>query len=248
MAVSANTLFHFTDRKENLKGILKNYFFPKYSLEDLSNVIPDSKISAANIPMVCFCDLLFSQIKYHIDFYGDYGIGLQKKEWGLAKGISPIVYVPKESKSALLIQSIEIQLKTLLKKKDSKEEIQKQITDFFKYIKVYEGIAQNKISKKMEYRAFYDEREWRYAPMKFRVLEEKEATENILKKENKKMQEDEKLIFNAKNIKYIIVREEDEIPEFVDFIEEDLKDKFKMPERKLLVSKLISVQQIRDDM
>jgi len=51
-----------------------------------------------------------------------------------------------------------------------------------------------------------------------------------------------------KNIKYIIVREEDEIPEFVDFIEEDLKDKFKMPERKLLVSKLISVQQIRDDM
>jgi len=100
----------------------------------------------------------------------------------------------------------------------------------------------------MEYRAFYDEREWRYAPMKFRVLEEKEATENILKKENKKMQEDEKLIFNAKNIKYIIVREEDEIPEFVDFIEEDLKDKFKMPERKLLVSKLISVQQIRDDM
>lgn len=248
MAVSAKTLFHFTDKKENLKGILKNYFFPKYSLEDLSNVIPGSKISVAHIPMVCFCDLLFSQIKYHIDFYGNYGIGLQKKEWGLAKGISPIVYVPKDSISALLIQSIGIQLKTLLKEKEGKEEIQKQIPDFFKYIKVFDGIALNKISKKMESRTFYDEREWRYAPMNFRVLEEKEATERVLENENKKMQEVEKLIFDAKNIKYIIVSEEDEIPEFVDFIEGDLKSQFKAPDRKLLVSKLISVQQIRDDM
>ncbi len=60
--------------------------------------------------------------------------------------------------------------------------------------------------------------------------------------------EDERLNFSAKDIKYIIVKTEKEIPEFVDFIENDLKGQFNFFERTLLVSKLISVEQIKDDM
>ena len=79
MAVSANTLFHFTDEKSKLMGILKNSFYPKYSLEDISNATPEVSIyRTAHIPMVCFCDIVFSQIKNHIDFYGDYGIAFTK--------------------------------------------------------------------------------------------------------------------------------------------------------------------------
>lgn len=85
MAVSANTLFHFTE-KDRLKNILLNGFLPSYSLEDLSNATPEgSPYSAAHTPMVCFCDLVFSQIKKHIDFYGNYGIGLRKDSWGQKK-------------------------------------------------------------------------------------------------------------------------------------------------------------------
>src|ERR1043166_5403919 len=87
--VSANTLFHFTE-KSKLLNILEKGFFPKYHPEDLSNVTLDKSIyKEAYVPMVCFCDLLLSQIKAHIDFYGDYGLGLRKK-WGLREGISPI--------------------------------------------------------------------------------------------------------------------------------------------------------------
>ncbi len=247
MNVSANTLFHFTDKKENLKGILKNYFYPTYSLEDLGNVIPESKNFTAHVPMVCFCDLIFSQIIPHIDFYGDYGIGLRKKGWGIENGISPIIYVPKEAMSATLIHEIRMQLKSLTPSSE-KEILEIQIPDFYKYIKAYEGLGQNKRSKKMEFRPFYNEREWRFSPMKFRVYLEKQVTDDFLKKQNGRMRKQEKLIFKAKDIRYIIVKDEDEIPEFVDFIERNLKKDFAKSEIKLLVSKLISVQQIRDDM
>jgi len=248
MAISANTLFHFSKKKENLKGILKNYFHPKYSLEDLSNVIPEGKIYAANIPMVCFCDLIFPQIKDHINFYGDYGIGLRKKGWGIKKGISPIVYVPKDSISANLIQLLGANISTLLKSKDGNETIHKQLPDFFKYIKAYDGIVLNRKNRKMEDRIFYDEREWRYVPKGFSVLPENLANPNIIEDENLKMSIKKRLTFKAIDVKYIIVKKESEIPEFFNFIERDLKGIFSDSERQLLMSKLISVQQIKDDM
>lgn len=247
MAVSANTLFHFTE-KEKLKGILKNYFNPQYSLEELSNVMPKSEVYFAYIPMICFCDLLFYQIKNHIDFYGDYGIGLQKKGWGIEKGISPIVYVPKKSISATFIQVVGHEIATLFKKKRGLKTIPKLLPDFFKYIKAYDGKAFNRKTKKREYRIFYDEREWRYVPNGFQVIEEKHISKSSIEMGNNNMRRSKKLIFKAKHIKYIVVKNENEIPEFVDFIEKKLTKQFSRRERKLLVSKLISVENINDDM
>ncbi len=249
MGVSANTLFHFTDRKENLEGILKNYFFPKYSLEDISNATPDiSTYKTAHIPMVCFCDLLFSQIKSHIDFYGDYGIGLRKKEWGIKKGISPIFYFPKEASSAKLIQSLANAISSKTKNPREKSSIRKELQNFYKCMKPYDGIAFNKKDKRMEDRIFYNEREWRFTPKKFPVLPENNSATKI-KEANAEMQDTERLAFKAQDVKYIIVKEEKEIPDFVSFIEKELTNQFqKQDEIKLLVSKLISVEQIKDDM
>ena len=56
------------------------------------------------------------------------------------------------------------------------------------------------------------------------------------------------LNFSARDIKYIIVKSEKEIPDFVEYIEKDLAKRFPdEKERKLLVSKLISVDQIEVD-
>lgn len=56
------------------------------------------------------------------------------------------------------------------------------------------------------------------------------------------------LKFSASDIKYIIVKSEKEIPDFVEYIEKDLAHRFpNEKERKLLVSKLISVDQIDVD-
>lgn len=247
MAVSANTLFHFTE-KAYLKEVLKSNFQPRYSLEDLSNVTPGKSIyKKSYIPMVCFCDLLFSQIKDHIDFYGDYGIGLRKKEWGLKKGISPITYVPQKSLSAYHIQSISAEISDKLKNISDRKAIRKQLQNFYKYVKPYDGLVKNRKTKTNEYRVFYEEREWRFVPKKFPVLAVRRAKTDLLSRANARMKTEEKLNFSAKDIKYIIVKTEKEIPEFVDFIEKYLSQ-FTHSERKLLVSKLISVEQIKDDM
>lgn len=249
MAVSANTLFHFTDEKLKLMGILKNSFYPNYSLEDISNATPEKSIyQAAYIPMVCFCDLLFSQIKTHIDFYGDYGIGLRKNGWGIEKGISPIFYFPEESISANLIQSVATEITAKLKVKSERVAVRKQLQNFYKCVKPFDGKAFNRKEKKLEDRIFYDEREWRFVPKNFPVVAEKRATKILLQRANEKMMLDEKLTFGAKDVKYIILKKENEIPDFVNYIERELKSVFGKDDRKLLVSKLISVEQVREDM
>ena len=247
MAVSANTLFHFTE-KDRLKEILLNGFFPKYSLEDLSNATPDgSPYSAAHTPMVCFCDLVFSQIKRHIDFYGNYGIGLRKDGWGRRKGISPIVYVPANSISAKLIESMATEISNKLKDDPNKESILKQLHDFYKYVKPYSGPALNKRTKKMEDKIFYEEREWRYVPKKFPMLSGVNSKKDDIEGANLSMKKSP-LNFSARDIKYIIVKSEKEIPDLVEYIETKLVNRFpNEKERKLLVSKLISVDQIDDD-
>lgn len=247
MAVSANTLFHFTE-KDRLKQILLNNFHPKYSLEDLSNATPENSIyKVAYTPMVCFCDLVFSQIKKHIEFYGSYGIGLRKDNWGKKKGISPIVYVPEGSMSASLIQSMATEISSKLEGSDHKDDILKQLHDFYKYVKPYNGLVMNKKTKEMQDRVFYNEREWRFVPEKFPVLSKLHTKKEDIEKANAKMKKS-KLNFSARDIKYIIVKSEKEIPDFVKYIEEDLADRFPSEkERKLLVSKLISVDQIEDD-
>lgn len=82
--LSADTLFHFTDRLENIISILENGFYPRYCMEQIN----EKEIA---IPIVCFCDIPLSQIKNHINNYGKYGIGL-KKEWGIENGLNPVFY------------------------------------------------------------------------------------------------------------------------------------------------------------
>jgi hypothetical protein len=241
MAISANTLFHFTE-KEKLKLILQNNFSPNYRLEDLSNATPPkSRYKQAYIPMVCFCDLVFSQIKKHIDFYGDYGIGLRKKEWGIERGISPIYYIPKNSISAHHIQAIAIEINKKLTKKAEQAVISEQLQNFYKYVKPYNGKKDDEI--------FYNEREWRYVPPDFPVLSKRLNKRREIDEANANLKKSHKLEFSAKDIKYIVVKDENEIPEFVDFIYKKLKNRFfNINDRKILISKLISVNQIEDDM
>ena len=86
MNISLNTLFHFTDKIENVIGILKEGFRPHFCLEDLNDFVSrDERIEYLEwaIPMVCFCDIPLSQSTNHREHYGNYGIGLSK-EWGKA--------------------------------------------------------------------------------------------------------------------------------------------------------------------
>lgn len=250
MAESANTLFHFTDISA-LEGILQNGFFPKYHKENLSVATPRvSKFKNSYVPMVCFCDLPLSRIRQHIEFYGEYGIGMRKEGWGIEWGISPIIYLPEASKSSIHFQNIAVEIGKKLKEPVDRKAIRIQLRNFYKYIKPYKGEAWHKRKKKNVPVTFYHEREWRYVPEKFEVIGEGNVNSKLIQFENKKMEEKEhRLRFGIHDIKYIVVRTESEIKKFADFIHTNLNAVFpNSDERNLLVSKLISAQQIKEDM
>jgi hypothetical protein len=82
MGLSSNSVIHFTKNLKSFNGILSNNFEIRYCRETL---ITKNRTFDFLTPMVCFCDIPFSQIIDHIKNYGAYGIGLKKnlgrKEW-----------------------------------------------------------------------------------------------------------------------------------------------------------------------
>ena len=249
--LSANTLFHFTNSIDNIENILVNEFCPRYSLENLSPIANNSSFEVA-IPMVSFCDIPLSQIKNHIKYYGHYAIGL-KKEWGIKRKINPVFYLYKDSATADYIKGI---FDTLKHEKDKEISLQPTLLNsinLMQFIKPYEGKLWKNEKYIDESIRFYDEREWRYVPH----LEGADGRTSILgkanfldiksrQKETEKLK-DKKLSFEPNDIKYIIVEKEKEILPIVKKIRDIKGDKYSMKDIDILVTRIISMEQIKED-
>lgn len=246
--MSPNTLFHFTNSAENLIGILKNEFYPRYSLEKY--IIGKSSITAA-FSMVCFCDIPLSQIKDHIEKYGEYGIGMSK-EWAKKNGLNPVLYLEKGSTLSKNIRAITINIfkDKIIRVNGIKTDIQKEIFDVLRYIKPYEGdlYGNTEITKNIR---FYNEREWRYVPDPQKsegepFLTKKNFQNDVQRiQENTKMEE-AKLSFEPHDIKYIIVKEEKEILSMADALSV-IKPKYDTDTIKILMTKILTSKQIVND-
>ena len=89
----------------------------------------------------------------------------------------------------------------------------------------------------------------RYVPEKFSIISEKRTRKISIHSENERMKNKEhKLGFKAEDVKYIVVKTEKEILRFAEFIQNKLRTEFDEKERMLLISKLVSSEQIKDDM
>src|SRR5580704_9789104 len=124
MAVSANTLFHFTSNS-NLKSILSSKgFFVQYSDEHFENIIPNNKrFSFAYIPMISFCDLTIMQLSRdskHTENFGEYGIGLTK-DWGIKNRVSPVIYAHETSQPSSQLYNLNLLLKTYVNEGKQKQ-------------------------------------------------------------------------------------------------------------------------------
>ncbi|MFQ5441298.1 MAG: abortive infection system antitoxin AbiGi family protein [Thermodesulfobacteriota bacterium] len=242
-SISANTLFHFTDSIDNLVEILRNEFSPHYSLENLDPVLGDDFQIA--LPMVCFCDIPLSQIHNHIDIYGRYALGLTK-DWGKRNGINPVLYTYNGATIANHISSLAGQITS-----DSIGNSIDTLRDFFNFIKPYEGKLWRNGAFKNGIQ-FYDEREWRFVPS----IDDEDGIKRYLNKEiflDKTRKDEEtqklkskKLSFAPNDIKYIIVDKESEIYDMAIKIE-DIKMKFPLKHVKILVTRIISMEHIKDD-
>lgn len=180
--VSTKYLSHFTPKFENLLKIIDSGFRPSecdeyeiykkdyIEINALKNWYSDlngeeDKVESykKKIPMVCFCDIPYTNASQHRRKYGLYSIAL-KKEWGIAQGLSPIIYLPKDSKVHVILKNLYCLRNRLIRVTEEYEIpdailINQQLEILFEFIKPY-------INEKRDYK-FYDEREWRYIPPAF---------------------------------------------------------------------------------
>lgn len=259
------TLFHFTD-KNGLLGILESNFKITYSLEkiecqaaqltsgdsrgDLSNEIPINRIFGA--PMVSFCDLRLSELRNHMRDYGSYGIGLSKR-WAVENGVNPVYYV--SAKSGLLKQYIDsmAELFSIMSSSDCEglNPLYHRLLNFYRYMKNYDAPLYRKGRLIRASHRFANEREWRYVPPidgdLLRSFVPKDTMEDPIRKaEINDWYKDSPLVFHPSDIKYIVVKEDNERAEIVCHIDA-AKHKYETVEVTRLKTRIVTMAQIEED-
>lgn len=240
--ISANTLFHFTNKINYLESIIQNGFYPRYCNECFS--ITETTIDLW-IPMICFCDIPLSQIKNHISTYGSYGIGMSM-DWANENGLNPVLYIRKNS---FIAQKLKIIQNSIRDNSFSNPIPAESFLELLRHVKPYEGesLKGENTGKNI---VFYDEREWRHTPdyakkIPFAFTRGQIKNNNVLIEANNKAQK-HNLTFNSDDIKYIIVKEEAEIP----IIASVLRKRFNFQNNGIdsqLISKIITCDQILND-
>lgn len=251
--LSANTLFHFTGCVENIESILENKFYPRYCMENLDDVMPRGIVKQVAIPMVCFCDIPLSQIKNHMSSYGKYAIGLSK-EWAKNVRINPVMYIDGNSYATSLIKQAISRLTDSVRKEESNKDLYMDTVAFSTYLKKYEGNKWNAKNFDGEVVRFYDEREWRYVPSYKDVLKVKNefflTQQEFLDerdKHNEYLKNNFQLKFNPHDIKYIIVKDEDDVLRIQDKIRKIFGNSTGYDQVQLLESRIITMKQILED-
>lgn len=247
MKPKSHTLFHFTKNIDFVKNILSDGFWPRYCLEDLSWYI--HKIDYIAYPIVCFCDIPLSRIHEHVNFYGEYGIGLTK-EWALKNGLNPVSYLANSTKYG---QSI-----NRLFENHSGQEINKDayyldsgvdLNVILSHIKPLEGkmlVSGSPVDKE-----FYQESEWRYVPRKQNIRQWIDKStyddQDKLNELNDKTKTECSLGIVPADIKYIFVKNDSDIPEIINFIQTSM-DMYSGSDQKILMSRVISLESITNDL
>ncbi|MBS1493084.1 MAG: hypothetical protein JST55_06225 [Bacteroidetes bacterium] len=246
----SNTLFHLTGKRENVIDILTNNFCPYYCEEDFEPLIeknPEIEFNTKTyVPMVSFCDLSLNKIKKHLYDYGFYGIGLTK-EWGMKNGITPVIYMHKQSNSVRTMINIFGDLVKNAKELEKIKVATENYYYFLNYVKPYEGFLKRRDRKVR----FYDEREWRFVPdPKFiESYTEEDYQKKKLSQENKLALRinESKLLFSPDDVKYILVEKESERLEMSDEIVKIKQSHYTLDKLKILTTKIISSEYLIED-
>lgn len=257
MAISANSIVHYTNKLATLKSILNDEgFMIQYCSEKV--VTRGNKSYSLAIAMVSFCDIPLSDYKKHfknknennLGYYGDYGIGLSK-EWATKNGLNPIIYIEHNSHvGSALRKTIELHTKNNNYDNVNLNTFQNdEFAQFVCYSKNYQGdLWRSEKLMKKSYR-FYDEREWRYVPTIQNIGNNKVILNNEDYLTNKHQLnanlESFKLKFTLDDISYLIIKEDSEISEFIIFLKKLLTNR--NYDYQKLLTKIITSEQILND-
>ena len=244
MKPKSHTLFHFTKNQESLKKILEHGFWPKFCLEDVRWY--NDEMESIALPIACFCDIPLSRIDEHVDFYGEFGLGLSKN-WAIKNGLNPVLYVSNASE----VTNSLIDLSWCHEHYPEKDQRQalKQFFKLLAFTKPIEG--KMNVSGKFISKEFYQESEWRYLATNddfdsWLNKEEFEDTE-LREKQNSLSKNLCSLKIQPADVKYIFVKDDANIPDMINFIQTNL-DSFSGADQKILMSRVISLESIKHDL
>jgi hypothetical protein len=166
-------------------------------------------------------------------------------------GICPVLYSYAGSLSSDYIRAL---LQTLVG--DMKlPGVDDLIWRILKFVKPYEGVLLRESHRKKWVR-FYDEREWRFMPniakssKEYRqsLSAEEYRTEDELAKHNRTIEvRDFRLSFSPSDIRYVIVSREAEIKEMMDALLEIKGGSFSYDDVRMLTTRIISLEQVKED-
>ncbi len=246
MAISTESIIHYTTKFEYLTSIIKEGFRIKYCAEEIE--LRDGTSKSAH-PMLSFCDIPLSSSKEHFEKYGYYGIGLSKV-WARKTGINPVIYIDKDSLIAeTLLRFIEERRKSV----DSNltKEQRNDILRIRSYMKNYSGDLRRRKGEIIKNYKFFDEREWRLIPRKEQInnakfsihmkdyIKDRDSYNNKLK--------DCRIEFDLLDISYIIVKNESDVNRMITFLTNTFSDKLKSNKLSYLFTKICTTKQIKQD-
>lgn len=251
MALSSNSIIHFTSSLKTLEGILQNNFKVNLCSENIK--LTDTE-RILKVPMVSFCDIPFSEMKNHISNYGNYALGLTK-EWAQKQNLNPVLYIEKSSN---LCKSLDIIYQTYIfgKNGDSHNwtDEAKSVLDIIRYLKSYQGDLSRKNKETVKGYRFSDEREWRFVPdicenfpmaLPLNCFEDicnREWIEEYIQKVQAKP-----LSFTPNDIKYIIIQDEAEITPLIQFLNSVKGKTYSFEDVQRLATRIITIDQILTD-
>lgn len=245
MAISTNSIIHYTDTFVKLKNILKEGFGIKYCSEEL--LLDGAAGSAAAHPMISFCDIPLSNANKHFDAYGNYGIGLTK-DWAKKMGVNPVLYMNGESRISKILHQLMVERRD--KKSNLTTEQKAKVLVIKGFSKNYSGHLKRKKINKLDYR-FYDEREWRLVPESKDINNAPISVNLSLYKADKnkynKIISKCRFKFEPNDISYVIVNKTSEIPEIITILRAEYRTKCNAEELDILFSKICSTEQISSD-
>lgn len=245
MALSTDSIIHYTDSFEKLTSIIKDGFKIKYCTETLLTKTNNSSTSAH--PMISFCDIPLSDSHRHFGLYGFYGIGLSKN-WAKQMGINPVLYIEEQSNIGESIKNAFNAFKTI--EGANAEDVKEMIIQTKCFTKNYCGPLKRGDINTKDYK-FYDEREWRFVPTR-KDIGNKSRSIGLAKFKADKEKYNNDLSsflfkFSIQDISYIIVKKTEEIPEVIEFLRNTFHKTKTGGDLDILLSKVCSTEQIIQD-
>lgn len=241
---SANILCKYMRRPEYLFDILKSSAIKPRYVEEIINYLDIPHFDSISIPMICFCDIPLTKVSNHISEYGEYGIAFDKEKC-IARNVQPIMYINPDS---LYFDDMREAINVLLNSSEMLGNECSVIANFLLTQLLYSKpiIGEMNTDKGRKKLLFKDECEWRFVP---KLPEDMSVVLPAIYStdEGRKVYSDALALpanrdtwfhFSLDDISYLIVPDEDEASQLIDYINKALSRKYDRKTRNKLISKI----------